>query len=147
MLGAGHGPEGSWIALDVPDDAPTLRQVIDAHGPLSLPRALAILGPVANALDTGHAHGLVCDSLTADAVVVIGEPGADERGLLIDLGPVWSAEVRPGRWLGDPTGLAPEEIHGAPPSPAANVYALAALFVRCLTGEPPFRAATRAARR
>jgi serine/threonine protein kinase len=144
VIASGHGPQGSWVALELLDDAPTLRQVLDANGPLSLPRALAILGPVANALDAGHAHRLVCDSLTADAILVRGEPGGDERGVLIDLGPAWSGEVRPGRLLGDPSGLAPEEIRGAPPSAAANVYALAALLFRCLTGEPPFRAPTRA---
>ena len=142
-IAAGRAREGSWIALE-PPDASTLRHMLSVKGPVSLPRSLAILRPVATALDAGRAHGLVCDSLTADTVLVSGEPGPDERGHLTDLGPVWAADVRPGRLLGDPTGLAPEEIRGAPPSPASNVYALAALLVRCLTGTPPFNAPTRA---
>jgi serine/threonine protein kinase len=142
-IAAGHAPEGSWIVFDLPD-APTLREVLTVNGPLSLERSLAILGPVAAALDAGHAQGLVCDSLTADAIYVVGEPGFDESGQLIELGPAWPADVRPGRLLGDPTGLAPEEIRGEPPSPASNVYALGALLVGCLTAAPPFRAPTRA---
>src|SRR4051794_26272564 len=51
VLGAGHGPEGSWIALELPEDAPTLRQVMHGNGQLSLSRTLAILAPVASALD------------------------------------------------------------------------------------------------
>jgi serine/threonine-protein kinase len=143
VIAAGHAPEGSWIAL-AGEDARTLRQVVSTEGPLSLPRALAILRPVAEALDAGHAVALVSDSLTADTVIVSGTPHVDERGQLTDLGPVWSADVRPGRLLGDPSGLAPEEIRGAPPSPAGNVYALTALLVRCLTGDAPFSAPTRA---
>jgi serine/threonine-protein kinase len=142
-IAAGHAPEGSWIVLDLPD-APTLRQILSMEGPLSLERSLAILRPVAEALDAGHAQGLVCDSLTADAIHVVGGPGLDERGQLIELGPAWPASVRPGRMLGDPTGLAPEEIRGEPPSPASNVYALGALLVGCLTAAPPFWAPTRA---
>ncbi len=141
-IAAGHAPEGSWIAFDLPD-APTLRQVLSMDGPMSLERSLAILRPVAEALDAGHAHGLVCDSLTADAIQVVGEPGFDESGQLLELGPAWPAHVRPGRLLGDPTGLAPEEIRGEPPSPASNVYALGALLVGCLTAAPPFSAPTR----
>jgi hypothetical protein len=143
VIATGHAREGSWIALDLPHGM-TLRQLLSANGPLSLARSLAILRPVAAALDAGHAHGLVCDSLTADSIFVSGDPGSDERGQLIDLGPVWPSDVRPGRLLGDPTGIAPEEIRGAAPSPASNVYALAALLVGSLEAAPPFRAPTRA---
>jgi hypothetical protein len=142
-IAAGHAPEGSWIVFDLPD-APTLRQVLITDGPMSLERSVAILWPVAEALDAGHAQGLVCDSLTADAIHVVGGPGFDESGQLIELGPAWPADVRPGRLLGDPTGLAPEEIRGEPPSAASNVYALGALLVGCLTAAPPFSAPTRA---
>jgi hypothetical protein len=142
-IAAGRAPSGSWIVFDLAD-TPSLRQVLSVNGPLSLERTLAILRPVAAALDAGHAQGLVCDSLTVDAVHVVGEPGVDEIGQLIELGPAWPADVRPGRLLGDPTGLAPEEIRGEPPSPASNVYALGALLVDCLTAAPPFSAPTRA---
>jgi serine/threonine-protein kinase len=142
-IAAGRAPEGSWIVFDLPD-APTLRQVLIMDGPLSLERSVAILWPVAEALDAGHAQGLVCDSLTADAIHVVSGPGFDESGQLIELGPAWPADVRPGRLLGDPIGLAPEEIRGEPPSPASNVYALGALLFACLTAAPPFSAPTRA---
>ena len=143
VVAVGRVPEGAWIATRNAD-ARSLAQLIDAEGPLSPARALALLEPVAAALDAGHAEGLVCDSLTADAVLVSGRPGVDEHGQLTDLGPPWPADVRPGRLLGDPSCLSPEEIRGAPPTPASNVYALGAILVCCLTGAPPFGSPARA---
>jgi hypothetical protein len=144
VIAAGRSPEGAWIATHL-DAARNLEQLLDAEAPLSPQRSIAILRPVAAALDAAHAVGLVCDSLTGGGVLLSGEPGVDEQGQLTDVGPQWPATVRPGRLLGDVRGLAPEEIRGAPPTPASNVYALAALLVQCLTGAPPFPAPTRAA--
>lgn len=42
----------------------------------------------------------------------------------------------------EPTYLAPERLAGGPPTQAADVFAATAVFFECLTGEPPFRAAT-----
>jgi serine/threonine-protein kinase len=88
---------------------------------------------------------MVCDSLTPRAVLVVGIPGLDERGVLTDVGPPWPATLRRGRMLGDTDGLSPEEIRGDPPSAPSNMYALGALLVRCLTGEPPFPGRSRTA--
>src|SRR5438034_4683789 len=38
--------------------------------------------------------------------------------------------------------VAPEQIAGAPASPAGDVYAATATFYECLTGAPPFSGAT-----
>ena len=108
--------------------------MLSVRGPLSLPHSLAILRPVAAALDAGH--GPMASSAIRSPPTPCtssGERCLDESGQLIELGPAWAADVRAGRLLGDPTGLAPEEIRGDPPSPASNVYALAALLVGCLT--------------
>lgn len=144
VVDVGVAPAGAWVATPLVD-APTLAEVLERDGPLAPERALAILGPVASALDAAHALGLVCDSLTARSVLVVGEAGEDERGILVDVGPPWGAAGRPGRLLGDVDGLAPEEIRGDPPALRSNVYALGALLVCCLTGAPPFPVAPRAA--
>jgi hypothetical protein len=140
LIDAGHGREGTWVATRRVD-GPTLARHLAERGPLAPASAVAILAPVAGALDLAHARGLVCDALTAETVLVRG----GTAGVLTDIGPAWPSAWRPGRLLGDPDGLAPEEIHGDSPSPASNIYALAALLLRCLTGRPPFPATSRAA--
>jgi hypothetical protein len=142
LVDTGRGRHGVWVATRRPSGS-TLAEHLRG-GPLEPERAIAVLAPVADALDLVHARELVCDALTADAVLVSGPPGA-EHGVLADVGPAWPPQWRPGRLLGDADGLAPEEIRGRAPSRASNVYALSALLFRCLTGAPPFPARARAA--
>jgi hypothetical protein len=143
LVDTGRGRQGVWVATRRTAGS-SLTELLRGSRPLAPDRVMAMLAPVAEALDLVDAHDLVCDSLTGDTVVVYGPPGG-ERALLIAVGPAWPPASRPGRLLGPPDGLAPEEIRGGAPNRASNVYALGALLVRCLTGAPPFPASSRAA--
>ena len=143
MIDAGRSPYGPWIATR-PAPGRTLDDLLAAERRLSAERTIAILAAVAAALDAAHAVDLVCDSLTAHAILVGGDAGREDAGVLADVGPRWPGSLRPGRLLGDVNGLAPEEIRGEAPSRRSNVYSLAALLVRCLTGDPPYTTGSRA---
>src|SRR5262249_34296671 len=76
--------------------------------------------------------------LTAD-----GTPKVADFGLAKQLDED-AGQTRTGAVLGTPSYMAPEQARGRTKevSPTTDVYALGAILYECLTGRPPFRAAT-----
>jgi tetratricopeptide (TPR) repeat protein/predicted Ser/Thr protein kinase len=77
--------------------------------------------------------------LTAD-----GRPKVTDFGLAKKLDED-TGQTQPGMVMGTPSYMAPEQAEGrgADVGPHTDVYSLGAVLYECLTGRPPFRAATR----
>lgn len=110
---------------------------------LSIEERIDLLVPVCDAVHYGHLQGVVHRDLKPSNVLV----DADGHPKIIDYGIAhWRARDRsedavhtlPGQVLGTLGYIAPEQLEGAPVSPATDVYSLGVLLYESLTGERPF---------
>jgi serine/threonine protein kinase len=120
-----------------------LRAVIEREGPLTGDRAIALLSPIASALDAAHADGLVHRDVKPANILVDARAGRPEHPYLSDFGLVKGAMASTnltgtGQLLGTPNYVAPEQISGKPARPQTDQYCLACVAYTVLTGTLPF---------
>ena len=110
-----------------------------------LDRSLAILGSVADALDSAHAVGLIHRDVKPQNILV----GARDHAYLADFGLTKAAGegrlTATGQFIGTIDYVAPEQVQGEDASARSDVYSLTGVFHECLTGVVPFSRTTEAA--
>jgi len=118
--------------------------LIRLAGPLSPGRALAIISPVASALDAAHGSGLVHRDVKPANMLVDVRSGRPDHVYLSDFGlSKWVmtslGPTRSGQFLGTPGYTAPEQMEGKPVDGRADQYSLGCAAFELLCGETPFR--------
>ena len=108
------------------------------EGPLNTSDVLQILRPIADALDTAHALGLIHRDVKPQNILL----SARGEVFLADFG-VAKAEqtdglTNTGSFVGSFNYAAPEQALGEPTTAATDVYALTAVLYQCLTGQVPY---------
>jgi hypothetical protein len=128
-----HASQPVLIADPYPER--TLGDLLERDAPLASERVVALLAPVADALDRAHAAGVVHSTLSADSLLLTDPERLllDAFGLLAEEEGGWS--LPEGR---DVRYISPEQVRGLPALPSSNVYSLTALAVHALTGDAPF---------
>ena len=125
--------EGVFIVMEYVEGE-TLADAL-ARGPLETRRALEILRALASALDHVHAQGIVHRDVKPANVLL----GGDGSVKLADLGVGIALDdtriTQSGQVLGTPAYMSPEQIDGATPTPAVDIYALGAMAYEMLGGE------------
>jgi WD40 repeat protein/tRNA A-37 threonylcarbamoyl transferase component Bud32 len=115
-----------------------------AAGPLAAPAAALLIETLARATHAAHDSGVLHRDLKpANVLFTAGDvPKISDFGLARRL--EWSDVTVDGAVMGTPSYMAPEQARGDSSGlgPQTDVYALGATLYECLTGRPPFRAAT-----
>jgi serine/threonine protein kinase len=124
--------------------------------PLDPRVAAELLRPLAEAVGHAHEAGIVHRDLkTANVLLQIADrklqidsdkfavPKVSDFGLAKRLDAGGAGPTATSQILGTPSYMAPEQAVGAKDAgPAADIYSLGAILYECLTGRPPFKAAT-----
>ena len=125
-----------WVATAfVP--GPSLRQMVDANGPLPEAALWRLLAGLVEALQAIHGCNLVHRDLKPENVLIAADgPKVIDFGIskAVDAIPITST----GRIVGTPSYMAPEHAVGMTVGPAADVFSLGCVLAYAATGEPPF---------
>jgi serine/threonine-protein kinase len=117
-----------------------LATVLKRTGPMSPPRAVAIVRQVASALDAAHAGGVTHRDVKPENVLIT----RDDFAYLVDFGIARAAAdpglTQTGTAMGTYKYMAPERFTGNEVTYRSDIYALACVLGECLTGWPPYRA-------
>jgi len=135
-----------FVAMEyVPGE--TLRDLLQRVGLLPLERAVDIAAQAADALEAAHAAGIVHRDLKpANIMVMQSRAGADEVKVVdFDIskvdGDAEEEEVtRLGFVIGTPEYMSPEQLVGERLDGRSDIYSLALVLFRMLTGRLPFDA-------
>ena len=116
----------------------SLREILDAVGPLSVPEALVFATQACDAVEAAHRLGAIHRDLKPANLFV--ETGNHLRvldfGVAKFLGAGFATTAKY-RWHGTPLYMAPEHLQGKPVTPRSDIYALGTVLWEALAGRNP----------
>ncbi|WP_237657060.1 serine/threonine-protein kinase [Agreia sp. COWG] len=131
--------ERSYLVMEYVD-GPTLREQISA-APLSAGEVAVMARDLAEALHVVHQAGIVHRDIKPSNILLRRShvPGEHFRAKLADFGIAYLIDSTrltvAGALVGTAAYLSPEQVKGAEPAPASDIYALGLVLLESLTGE------------
>jgi serine/threonine protein kinase, bacterial len=119
-------------------DGKDLATILNRYGPLTAPRAVAIIRQIGSALDAAHTAGVMHRDVKPENILISG----DDFAYLVDFGIASATTDEKLTQLGSTVGtvkyMAPERFSEAEVTYQADIYALTCVLYECLTGNPPY---------
>lgn len=144
----GETPDGLiYLAMEFIEGEP-LTDLIEREGALKVGRAVKIFQQTADALQAAHDLGIVHRDLKPDNIMLAkGRDGSDivkvvDFGIAKAVGGDEAGQkvTKTGLVVGTPEFMSPEQLSGDKVDGRSDLYALALVFFRMLTGKLPFEA-------
>src|SRR5256885_944043 len=148
----GETPDGLiYLAMEFIEGEP-LTDLLERDGALPVPRAAGIFLQVADALQAAHDLGIVHRDLKPDNIMLTRRKGGEEAVKVVDFGiakaiggdqaGAGQKVTKTGLVVGTPEFMSPEQLSGDTLDGRSDLYSLALVFYRMLTGKLPFEATT-----
>jgi len=138
-----YGEQDGWTYMVSPFIGGGTLSAQLRRGPWTVEEAVAVLEPLASALDYAHGEGIVHRDIKPSNILFT------DRGRLVlsDFGIARILEAstllsHAGLIVGTPMYMSPEQADGQPAGPASDLYSLGVVAYEMLTGRPPFTAET-----
>jgi serine/threonine-protein kinase len=144
----GETPEGLiYLAMEFVEGVP-LTDLIEQEGALPLARATAIFKQTADALQAAHDLGIVHRDLKPDNIMVARGRDGNDLVKVVDFGiakavggdETGQKVTKTGLVVGTPEFMSPEQLSGDKVDGRSDLYSLALVYFRMLTGKLPFQA-------
>jgi len=138
-----------YLAMEFIEGEP-LTDILERDGALEPGRAVQIFRQVADALQAAHDLGIVHRDLKPDNIMISRGKGGREVVKVVDFGiakavggdDAGQKVTKTGLVVGTPEFMSPEQLSGDRVDGRSDLYALALVFFRMLTGKLPFEAST-----
>ncbi len=117
----------------------TLSDYLAIKGKLSEAETIKLLKPIAAALDYAHSEKVIHRDVKPSNIII----RKDGHPFILDFGIAREIQESMTRVSGATISgtllyMSPEQLRGAPPTPAQDVYSFSAMAYECLIGWPPF---------
>ncbi len=126
-----------------------LTDLMNREAALSPKRAADIACQTAEALEAAHEFGIVHRDLKPDNIMIAKNRDGSDLAKVVDFGIAKAAGgdekqnvTKTGLVVGTPEYMSPEQLSGDPVDGRSDIYSLALVFFRMLTGTLPFEADT-----
>ncbi len=146
----GETPEGLiYLAMEY-IEGEALTDLLERDGALKVPRAVHIFRQVADALQAAHDLGIVHRDLKPDNIMLTKNKGGADVVKVVDFGIAKAVSgdesgqkvTKTGLVVGTPEFMSPEQLSGDKLDGRSDLYSLALVFYKMLTGQLPFKADT-----
>jgi serine/threonine-protein kinase len=123
----------SWYTMELAEEG-SVASLVARSGPRQLGEIALQVEQVLDALVVAHANGILHRDLKPENILI----DRYHRWRITDFGIANVTGEDVAGTTGTPAFAAPEQLLGEPQTPAADYFALAAIVIFALTGEPPF---------